>query len=161
MATTEKEMVVRAGRPEEAAAEAPAKPAMVTAVTADELDVRMEGPKVDVPGEIEERAQAWMDDYRAKLTAQTENYLEELEGSKRRRQSGSRAPRVRVLGPAHDLPHSVHGVAALSTQQDHREQRARALSGGAVHQPGDEHLQPHLRHHDSGAGTCRKCDSSK
>ena len=32
MATTEKEMVVRAGRPEAAAAEAPAKPAMVTAV---------------------------------------------------------------------------------------------------------------------------------
>jgi hypothetical protein len=78
MTTNEKEMVVRAGRSAAAAAEAPARPSMVETSTVDELDVRMEGPKVDVPGEIEERAQAWMDDYRAKLTAQTENYLEEL-----------------------------------------------------------------------------------
>jgi hypothetical protein len=78
MATTEQEMVVRAGRPETAAAEGRMKPARVAAALADDLDARMEGPKVDVPAETEEAARAWIDDYRAKLSAQTENYLDKL-----------------------------------------------------------------------------------
>ena len=76
MATTEQEMVVRGGRPEAAAAEERMKPARVLTALAEELDVRMEGSKVDVPAETEEAARAWIDDYRAKLTGQTENYLD-------------------------------------------------------------------------------------
>ena len=78
MATTEREMVVRAGREGAAAAEPRAKSGEVTALTAEELELRMEGPKVDVPPEVEERAQAWIEDYKAKLTAQTERYIERL-----------------------------------------------------------------------------------
>jgi len=77
MATTEQEMVVRAGRPETAAAQGRMKPARVLTALAEELEVRMEGSKVDVPAETEEAARAWIDDYRAKLTAQTEHYLDE------------------------------------------------------------------------------------
>ena len=76
MATTEQEMVVRGGRREAAAAEERVKPARVLTALAEELDVRMEGSKVDVPAETEEAARAWIDDYRAKLTGQTENYLD-------------------------------------------------------------------------------------
>ena len=76
MATTEQEMVVRRGRPDAAAAEERMRPARVLTALADELDVRMDGAKVDVPAETEEAARAWIDDYRAKLTAQTENYLD-------------------------------------------------------------------------------------
>lgn len=78
MATTETEMVVRAGRAETAADEARMKPARVETALAEELDARMEGPKADVPSEIEDSAQAWISDYKAKLTAQTEHYLDEL-----------------------------------------------------------------------------------
>ena len=76
MATTEQEMVVRRGRPDAAAAEERMRPARVLTALAEELDVTMEGAKVDVPAETEEAARAWIDDYRAKLTAQTENYLD-------------------------------------------------------------------------------------
>jgi hypothetical protein len=76
MATTEQEMVVRGGRPEAAAAEERMKPARVLTALAEELDVRMEGSKVDVPPETEEAARAWIDDYRAKLTRRTESYLD-------------------------------------------------------------------------------------
>jgi hypothetical protein len=76
MATTEQEMVVRGGRPEAAAAEERMKPARVLTALAEELDVRVEGSKVDVPPETEEAARAWIDDYRAKLTRQTESYLD-------------------------------------------------------------------------------------
>jgi hypothetical protein len=78
VATTEQEMVVRARRPEGVAAEERVRPARVSALTAEELDAKMDGPKVDVAAEIEESARLWIDDYRAKLTAQTEQYLAEL-----------------------------------------------------------------------------------
>ena len=48
------------------------KPARVLTALAEELDEGMEGSKVDVPAETEEAARAWIDDYRAKLTRQTE-----------------------------------------------------------------------------------------
>ena len=65
MATTEQEMVVRRGRPDAAAAEERMKPARVLTALAEELDVRMDGAKVDVPAETEEAARAWIDDYQS------------------------------------------------------------------------------------------------
>ena len=154
MATTEQEMVVRAGRPETAAAEGRMKPARVLTALAEELDVRMEGSKVDVPGRdrrgrtgLDRRLPSEADRPDRELPRQTSCLLRRAGESAGGHDRRADPRRLRVLGSGHDLAHPVRLAAALPAQQDHREQRARPVAGGALHQPGDEHLQPHLRHH--------------
>ena len=153
MATTEQEMVVRGGRRRAAHAEERMKPARVLAAGRrarrrgwkDRRSTFQPRPK-SRPG-LDRRLQSQAAEAdRGTTSTEQADYFAEL-ASRQVATIGEPTHKLRVLGSDLDLAHPVRQPAALPAQQDHREQRARPVPGGALHQPGDEHLQPHLRHH--------------
>jgi hypothetical protein len=90
MAIAEKELVIKAGK------SAAAKPSRygVTALTAGELGATLDGNRVAVPQDIQDAADAWIEDYKQTLIAGGESYLQRLGAQRSNGAAGLGEPTV-------------------------------------------------------------------